>query len=46
MKHYKLAKQLSESTVSLFVTKYGLKKVLYQLVNILLTKIQGLKRQC
>ena len=45
MKHYKLAKKLSKSTVSLFVTKYGLKKVLDQAVNILLTKIQGLERQ-
>ena len=45
MKQYKLAKKLSKSTLSLFVTRYGLKKVLYQVVNILLTKIQGLKRQ-
>ena len=39
MEHYKISKLLNDSTVSKFVTKNGLNWMIYQMVNILLTKI-------
>ena len=43
MECYKISKLLNDSIVSKLVTKNGLKQIIYQVVNILLTKIQCLK---
>ena len=39
MEHYKISKLLNDSTVPKFVTINGSKQMIYQVVNILLTKI-------
>ena len=39
MERYKISKLLNESAVSNFVAKIGLKYMIHQVVNILLTKI-------
>ena len=39
MEHYKIYKLLNDSTVSKFVTKKWVGVIIYQVVNILLTKI-------
>ena len=41
MKYYMKSKLLNYFTASKFVIKNGLKRITYQLVNILLTKIKG-----
>ena len=46
MEHYKRSKLLNDSTVSKFVAKNGLKQMIYQVENILPTKIEGLKLLC
>ena len=39
MEHYKVSKLLNDSTRSKFVTKNGSKEMIYEVVNILMTKI-------
>ena len=47
MKHYKISKLLNDSTVPESLTEKELKKMIYQVVNILSTQIKfGLKFLC
>ena len=39
MEHFKISKLLSDSTLSKFVTKNGSKLMIYQVLDILLTKV-------
>ena len=39
MEHFNISKLLNDSTVSKFATKKWVKEMIYQVVNILLTKI-------
>ena len=39
MEHYKISKLLNDSTVPTFVPKKWIEVIIYQVVNILLTKI-------
>ena len=43
MEHYKISNLLKDSKVSKTVTKNELKQIIYQAINILPTKILGLK---
>ena len=45
MEHFKISKLLHDSAIVKFVTKNGCKYMIYQVVNILMTKIESLKLQ-